>query len=64
MAARQRSDELEEKMDHIKAEIHMLEQLVTIFTITSTVSTNPSTTAHLRRLHDCVKAKGKNYKTW
>ena len=56
MASRQRNDELEEKIRRVKVQILALEQLVTTFTVTSTVS---STTPRLVQLHDFVKDRKK-----
>lgn len=52
-----REEELAEEVDKVKAEITGLEQLVTIFTITSSVSTNPSVSTRLGQLHIMLARK-------
>lgn len=52
-----REVELAEKMNKVKAEITMLEQLVTVFTITSSVSTNPSHVTRLGQLQSLLSGK-------
>lgn len=54
-----REVELADKMDKVKAEITMLEQLVTIFTITCTVSANPSHGIRLGQLRSAIADKKK-----
>ncbi len=48
-----------DQVTRAKAEITGLEQLVTIFTISSSVSTNPSLPSHLGQLHTLPLRKKK-----
>lgn len=52
-----REVELADQIDKVKVEMTMLEQLVTIFTITSTVSANPSHVTRLGQLHSAISEK-------
>lgn len=54
-----RDVELSEKIDKMTAEIRMLDQLITIFTITSSVSNNPSHIARLTQLQSLMSEKKK-----
>ena len=51
-----RDAELAEK---VEAEINILDQLVTIFTITSSIATNPSHTVRLGQLQSLISGKRK-----
>ena len=56
MALRHRNDALEEKIDRAKVQIQQLEQLVTIFTVSTS---NPATTARLVQLQNFVRDRKK-----
>lgn len=55
----ERSSKLDEEIEKLKAELRVLEQLVTIFTIASSVSSTPSTTTRLGQLHSALNEKKK-----